>query len=214
MAAKNAQLEAPFRDFLLEVIEEPQRHAAFLNMLSMLEHIGSRKIMTSQMRGVLTQEILKHLAEETRHAFFFKRQAEKIAGRGIEGYNADNTLTYVPAQMYFGRLDAEITKTLPEGCNGAVPYLYVSLIVELRACWAYALYQDVLKAAGSPFSLKSIMAEEELHLGEMYAALEALDAITPEELDALCSLETALFKKFWRFLPDSSYIEEAARGLT
>ena len=38
-------------------------------MLSLLEHIGSRKIMASRAMTVPGHDILKHLAEETRHVY-------------------------------------------------------------------------------------------------------------------------------------------------
>ena len=79
-ARLNEALEQPFQDFLTAVLADDRNHVRFLNMLSLLEHLGSRKIMLSQMKGILTQDILKHLAEETRHAFFFKREAEKLCG--------------------------------------------------------------------------------------------------------------------------------------
>ena len=109
MLAANAPLEAPMRGFLERLVRQPQAHAKFMNMLSMLEHMGSRKIMVSQMHRTLTEDSLKHLAEEARHAYFFKRQAERIAGQTLDGYTEDNTMCRVPALMYFGRLDAGIS---------------------------------------------------------------------------------------------------------
>ena len=85
MTANNADLEAPVRAFLTEIVEQPEQHAKFMNMLSMLEHMGSRKIMLSQMNRTLTEDSLKHLAEEARHAYFFKRQAERAAKRALDG---------------------------------------------------------------------------------------------------------------------------------
>ena len=79
MKENNRRHEAPIRAFLTEIVRQPQTHAKFMNMLSMLEHMGSRKIMISQMNETLTEDSLKHLAEEARHAYFFKRQAERAA---------------------------------------------------------------------------------------------------------------------------------------
>jgi hypothetical protein len=63
MKDKNRSLEAPVRAFLEQLVREPSRHALFMNMLSMLEHMGSRKIMLSQMNRTLTEETLSHLSE-------------------------------------------------------------------------------------------------------------------------------------------------------
>jgi hypothetical protein len=58
----------------------------------------------------------------------------------------------VPALMYFGRLDAGITKEV--GDEAAYPW--VSLVIELRACWLYEIYQDVLERSGVALSLKAL----------------------------------------------------------
>src|ERR1700681_3613229 len=87
---KNQSLVAPVRARLASLCGEASLHARFLNMLSLLEHTGSRKIMASQAMTEPGQDILKHLAEETRHAFFFKRTAEKLARRPLD-YSHPNT---------------------------------------------------------------------------------------------------------------------------
>ena len=108
-------------------------HARFLNMLSLLEHVGSRKIMTCRAMRAPGLELLKHLTEESRHAFFFKRAAEALAGRALD-YGPADTIAPAGAKFYMERLDAEITGTLGDAAT-ELPYLYMSLIVELRATW-------------------------------------------------------------------------------
>ena len=49
MREANARHVAPMRAFLTAIVNDPPAHARFMNMLSMLEHMGSRKIMVSQM---------------------------------------------------------------------------------------------------------------------------------------------------------------------
>jgi hypothetical protein len=228
MKANNAPLEAPVKAFLHEIVRAPQTHAKFMNMLSMLEHMGSRKIMLSQMNRTLTEDILKHLAEEARHAYFFKRQAERAAKKSLDGYTDQNTFCRVPALMYFGRLDAGLTKMLqviappltpPQaggkrdlpaealakaGAQGGSgednnhPYPWVSLIIELRACWLYAIYQEVLEEEKISISLKSLLAEEDLHLAEMFA----LCGDNAPRLQALSTYETDLFGKLFTALQE------------
>src|ERR1700742_1273833 len=112
MKENNARLESPAREFLNSIVKDPVQHARFMNMLSMLEHMGSRKIMVSQMNETLTEDTLKHIAEEARHAYFFKRQAERAAKKSLDGYTDENTFCRIPAAMYFGRLDAGISKVV------------------------------------------------------------------------------------------------------
>jgi hypothetical protein len=214
MKIANARFETPMRDFLTALVHEPAQHARFLNMLSMLEHLGSRKIMVSQMNRILTEDILKHLAEEARHAYFFKRQAERVAKKPLDGFNDDNTMCRIPAAMYFGRMDAGISKAvqpsplipLPEGRGKGAerqgegdPYYWVSLIIELRACWLYAIYHEVLQTEKISISLKSLLAEEDMHLAEMFAMCGTDHA----QLKALSAFETGLFEKMFGFLQKS-----------
>src|SRR5438874_2336608 len=82
-------------------------HARFLNTLSLLEHLGSRKIMLARVE-VRDGALLKHLAEETRHAFFFKRAAEKLARNALD-YSPESTLAGAAARFYMDRLDVRVS---------------------------------------------------------------------------------------------------------
>ena len=209
MKDNNARHEAPVRDFLTAIVQNPPAHARYMNMLSMLEHMGSRKIMVSQMKrqDTLTEDTLKHLAEEARHAYFFKRQAERVAKKSLDGYVDENTMARVPALMYFGRLDAGIAARVADRQdlqNQAYPW--VSLIIELRACWLYHIYHQVLEAAKVHISLKSLLAEEDMHLAEMFEMVGE----NTELLRALSAYETELFAKLWSQMDHSKALKLAA----
>ncbi|MGZ3304290.1 MAG: hypothetical protein ACXU8U_00395 [Asticcacaulis sp.] len=204
----NSDLEGPFRDFLRTVVADPRDHVRFLNLLSLLEHIGSRKIMLSQMKGILTQDILKHLAEETRHAFFFKREAEKLAGHQLHGYAEAETLTAGPGRLYFGRLDSGLTRPLGK-VHPETGYLWVSLVVELRAIWVYRAYQQALAEAGYPLPLKGIIAEEDKHLIDMVDRLDEIGFDMSAALPAAQQLEKSLFMRLFAAL-DAAVHEKAA----
>jgi hypothetical protein len=197
--ARSRDLETPVRDTLTAFASDGALHARFLNTLSLMEHIGSRKIMASQ--SVPGHDTLKHLAEEARHAFFFKRAAEKEAGEALD-YSPRHTIAGAEARMYMGRLDAFIAATLQAA--DARAYLYMSLIVELRAIWTYRLYQDALLAAGAPLSLKSVLAEEELHLDEMWDQLETLDSERDSHVAAFAAFEDGRFRTLWRALSQAA----------
>jgi hypothetical protein len=197
--ASSADLVEPVRRRLAWWVERPNEHARFLNTLSLMEHIGSRKIMVSQTRGPLGQEILKHLAEETRHAYFFKRAAESLARRPLEFDDAD-AIRPASARMYFGRLDASIDDTLGPDVHIEVPYLYVSLTIELRAIWTYRLYHEVLTAHPAALSLRSVLAEEELHLEQMTHRLRELGAEPEARVPGFAGIEDRLFRHLWSVL--------------
>lgn len=204
MYQANKCYEAPVRAYLDDVIKDRATHAKFMNMLSMLEHMGSRKIMVSQMHkgDTLSEDTLKHLAEEARHAYFFKRQAERAAGHSLDGWTDENTTARVPALMYFGRMDAGISKIVGD----EAAYGWVSLIIELRACWLYTIYQEALEASDYQLSLKSLIAEEDGHLEEMYEMCGS-DTTRLRELSAY---ETDLFGKLWRKIDNTVQIKAAA----
>src|SRR5688572_23281051 len=103
-AADNDELAPRTRALLDLVVVEPQRHARMINTLSLLEHMGSHKIMATQNGAGIDQATLKHVAEEAHHAFFMKRQAEKTAQRALE-YAAADLLAPPSARMYFQRLE-------------------------------------------------------------------------------------------------------------
>jgi len=186
---------APVRARLAFLCGEISLHARFLNMLSLLEHIGSRKIMASRAMAQPGHDILKHLAEETRHAFFFKRTAEKLARRPLD-YSPAATMAGASARSYMGRLDAEIARGLASPAP-ALPYLYMSLIVELRAVWTYRLYQTVLTEENTGITLKSILAEEELHLSAMLARLTHMDSNVATRIALFSGFEQARFRCLW-----------------
>lgn len=204
MLENNAQHKPRVRAYLDGIIADREEHAKFMNMLSMLEHMGSRKIMVSQMHkgDTLTEDTLKHLAEEARHAYFFKRQAERAAQRSLDGWVEENTTARVPALMYFGRMDAGISKIV--GNDAA--YGWVSLIIELRACWLYSIYQEALEASDYQLSLKSLIAEEDGHLEEMFE----MCGDNHERLRELSAFETQLFEKLWVQIENDVQIKAAA----
>ena len=203
--ASSADLVETVRRRLAWWVERPAEHARFLNTLALMEHIGSRKIMASQTHGPLGQEILKHLAEETRHAYFFKRAAEKLARRALQ-FDELDAIRPASARMYFGRLDATIADALGANAHIEVPYLYVSLIIELRAIWTYRLYQDVLSERSAGLSLKSVLAEEELHLAQMARRLRQLDAQPEVRVPGFACIEDRLFRRLWAGLDGTSTI--------
>src|SRR3954467_449520 len=109
----NRPLADGVRAHLAAFAADPAVHARFLNMLSLLEHIGSRKIMTCRAMRAPGLELLKHLTEESRHAFFFKRAAESAGGRALD-YDAADTVAPAAAKFYMERLDAEINGALED----------------------------------------------------------------------------------------------------
>lgn len=177
------------------IVSDKATHARFLNTLSMMEHMGSRRIMITQSNAGLGQETLKHMSEEVRHAFFFKRQADKMAGRSLE-YAEEDMIASPFARMYFKRLESYIALDVKDEAEPLrIAYLYMSMIIEFRAVWSFELYQTCLDAAGIKLSLKSLLAEEQGHLTEMEQNLANLDADTAERVNRFLAKERVLFER-------------------
>ena len=159
------------RALLERIVPDPALHARLINTLSMLEHMGSRKIMATRRSAAIDRATLKHVAEEAHHAYFMKRQAEKCAGREMS-YAREDLLAPASARMYFQRLEAFIVRLLGKRRGSQAAYLYMSMIVEFRALWFYGLYERCLKRAGYAMSLKRLIGEERNHLNDMAQRLE------------------------------------------
>jgi len=192
--AVNGGLADRTRETLATIAAVPAIHACLLNTLSLLEHIGSHKIMATQHGAAIEQATLRHVAQEAHHAYFMKRQAEKTAGAALE-YREDELLAAPSARMYFQRLEAATVRQLGRSASALAAYLYMSMIVEFRALWFYRLYQPVLKRAGLPISLKRILGEEENHLVEMAERLEQAGDFDPLHVEVFVTAEKRLYER-------------------
>ena len=190
----NEPLVMRTRALLNRIVREPALHGRLINTLSMLEHIGSHKIMATQHAAGIEQSTLKHLAEEAHHAFFMKRQAEKTAGRRLEYLDAD-LLAAPAARMYFQRLEAAMLKILSRQHSSTTAYLYMSMVVEFRALWFYRLYEQTLKRHGHPMSLKRVLGEEQNHLTEMAERLETAGERSNARVGAFLESEQRLYAR-------------------
>ena len=193
-ATDNDDLVLQTRSLLARIVADAPRHARLLNTLSMLEHIGSHKIMTTQHAADIDQPTLKHVAEEAQHAYFMKRQAEKNAARPLEYVSAD-LLAPATARMYFQRLEAAMLRTLSRQRSARAVYLYMSMIVEFRALWFYRLYQQTLQRARHPLSLKRLLGEEQSHLGKIANRLETAGELSDARTSDFVGYEKALYAR-------------------
>jgi hypothetical protein len=193
-AADNDDLVLQTRALLGRVVPDAGRHARLINTLSMLEHLGSHKIMATQHAAGIDQPTLKHVAEEAHHAYFMKRQAEKTADRPME-YVAQDLLAPAAARAYFQRLESALKRSLAPHCSARAVYLYMSMIVEFRALWFYGLYQQTLQRLGHPLSLKRVLGEEQAHLGDMAVRLESGGELSDERTAEFLAHESRLYRR-------------------
>lgn len=198
--ARERETRRRCEEWFPHLVDDPQRHGRFLNTLSMLEHIGSVKIAMTQHGMAITTDILEHLAEETRHAFYLKRLARKVVPEVAEDYDDRWLLEGPAARRYFAKLDLAARRfaqtSLPEQERPGAAYLLVSWLVERRAMWLYPAYHEVLRGLGRGFSVQTIVSDEEDHLAEMVAGLEQRGLTEHPALPQLVAEEEELFGRF------------------
>jgi hypothetical protein len=211
----NAALAPQTRSLLERIVPDRPLHARLINTLSMLEHLGSYKIMATQISAVIDQPTLKHVAEEAHHAYFMKRQAEKTAERPLE-YIAADLLAPAAARMYFQRLESSMSRLLDRRHGARATYLYMSMIVEFRALWFYRLYQQELKRARHGMSLKRVLGEEESHLHDMAERLETSGELDDAHADVFLRHESRLYQRLLHAMQRSvaEQLDENAFGGT
>lgn len=186
-----------FKECLEQIVSNPELHARWLNTLSYLENCGAKLIAGCEHPTMVPKEVLKHAAEEFRHAYFLKAQIEKICSNTLKTYQLDELLGSYPAKHYLYRLNTRISRFLK--CNKGIDgrqlkeygYLLVTYAIEVRAEELYPLYQHLLKEKGAPISVLSIIREEEHHLKEISDELKRTPAIA--WTDEICKIEKELF---------------------
>lgn len=164
---------------LQAIVVEPWAHAKWLNTLSFMENCGARKIAACEHPSKVKKEVLKHAAEEFRHAYHLKMQIAKLPCGSLQDYRNEFLLGGYASRHYLAALDAYTSRYLKTqiGIVGQSvkegAYLLVTYAIELRAAELYHLYDIALKQVGVKVSVKSILLEEKDHLAEMEAELKA-----------------------------------------
>ncbi len=188
------------KSLFTHIVNNDTVHARWLNTLSLMENTGARKISASEDPTTVTYIILKHAAEEHRHAFYLKKQIEKIEGVALPTYAPQYLLAATHSKRYLNQLDIDVCRYLKEklALKGAelrfAAYLLVTYAIEVRADELYPVYQEALTEAGSKVNVKSIILEEEGHLEEMLNQLQNFSADWQVHADKAVAIETRLFE--------------------
>ncbi len=196
---------------LPHIIKDDVLHAKWLNTLSLMENTGACKISASEDPLTVTYIILKHAAEEHRHAFFLKKQIEKT-GEELPTYAPQYLLAPAQSRYYLNQLDIEVCRYLKNelALSGRAlkfaAYLLVTYAIEVRADELYPIYQTCLENAGSKVNVKSIILEEEGHLEEMLNQLKQFSPIWESHAKKAVELETKLFGEWVAALGESMQI--------
>jgi rubrerythrin len=181
------------------IVQDNKLHALWLNSLSMMENTGARKISKYEdpvHTGII---VLKHAAEEARHAYYLKKLIGKLDPAACPDYSFPYLLAPVETHHYLNRLDVEVCRYLRQtmGLAGRAlmhgAYLLVTYSIEVRADMLYGIYQQALTHYNSRVNVKSIIAEEEGHLEEMQHMLVTFHPNWESIAADVCRIEEALF---------------------
>lgn len=173
-----------------------------------MENTGARKISASEDPVTVTYIILKHAAEEHRHAFYLKKQIEKVGAALCPTYADEYLVASSHSKYYLNMLDVEVCRYLKKTLQLTgkelrfAAYLLVTYAIEVRADELYPVYQDALDKAGSKINVKSIILEEEGHLEEMINQLQQFSPAWQLHADKAVAMETQLFDQWVIALSD------------
>jgi hypothetical protein len=194
---------------LFDIIRDNKLHIKWLNALSLMENTGARKISASEDPLTVTYIILKHAAEEHRHAFYLKKQIEKIDEGSCPTYAAEYLLAPAYSRYYLNQLDIDVCRYLKNELGLAgnelrfAAYLLVTYAIEVRADELYPIYQEALENAGSRVNVKSIILEEEGHLEEMINQLKKFSPDWELHAGKAVDFENRLFSDWLNALKES-----------
>jgi hypothetical protein len=181
------------------ILSSPRLHGLWLNTLSYFENCGARKIASCEHPTAVKETMLKHAAEEFRHAFYLKSQLARI-GASYEDYRLPHLLGGWTAYQYLNALDLNICRHLK--ARGVEPfplkqlaYVLVTYAIELRASELYPIYQSALKSHRSKVQVQSILLEEKEHLQEMEQELHSIPGAS-SFVEAVCELEAIQFQRW------------------
>jgi len=190
------------KPILENIVNDNALHAKWLNTLSYMENAGAKKISASEHKENVNLIILKHAAEEHRHAYYLKKQLDKLGGDLCRTYTNEELLTPNQTKFYLNALDVAVCRYLKQHFNLSgydlkfAAYLFVTYAIEVRADELYPVYQDVLTAARSKVNVKSIILEEEGHLEEMLNQLKTFSADWEKHAETVIKIEQEMFDEW------------------
>ena len=192
--------EEQLQEILDMIVPNDGLHGKWLNSLSMMENTGARKISKYEHPVNTDIVVLKHAAEEARHAYYLKKQISKLPEVSCPDFSYPYLLAPVESHHYLNMLDVEACRYLKKKMqlegrelkHGA--YLLVTYAIEVRADMLYGVYQDALTKHGSKVNVKSIILEEEGHLQEMQRMLESFHPEWASLANDMCAVEDRLFQ--------------------
>jgi hypothetical protein len=146
-----------FERLLKRVCEIPALELEWVDLLSQLEYAGLRKIVKSVEFGRVSLEVLRHVSEESQHAFLLKEAAER---EGLPRRSWGEGRFAAAGWGYFQGLDQAVS-ALP--VEERFRYPGVSWAVERRVLALYPAYLRLTRRPAVREALRRIVAQEVEH---------------------------------------------------
>ena len=144
---------------LENIVKDNLIHAQWLNTLSFMENAGARKISASEDRQKVSLIILKHAAEEHRHAYYLKRQIAKLGEDLCENYEDQYLLAPKASKYYLNNL-------MIEYLSSGNPEETFSIPIQFReAMLAWIAWRDI---ANMPTTRKGNLGDKRDRKQEFY----------------------------------------------
>jgi len=194
-----------FQEIVTIYLSDSIFHAKWINTLSYLENCGARKIARSQHPKNVSRQMLKHAAEEFRHAFYLKQQITTKLNLFLPFYHLDMMWGGIDTLRYLDRLEMIVCRLLNASHAPQSAYFLITYAIEMRASEVYPLYQNLLTQMGSSVSVRSILLEEKGHLEEMQEQI-AHFGIEKSIISSLYQAEADLCQKWLRKLKQNVLI--------
>jgi len=184
------------------IVPDPRLHARFVNTLARMEYVGVRKILKSRRAERLDLDGIQHILDEAVHAMRLKKAAAalgKASGASVRTFATGDTLAGDAGETYLQALDHRAEETLadlPADVRAEANYLLTSAAVEVRAQVFYPAYDRTLKVCDAGFSVAAITKDEDRHLDEMAAGLQAVLPDWQARFEPVLAAEEALYARF------------------
>ena len=207
-------------EILPQIVAEPLLHSRMVNTLSRMEYVGTRKMLKARNSARIDNDGLMHIIEEASHALRLKRAAIKLNGgkeEGIATYSDEHTLAGDAAENYLQQVD-RACEAIVADCGmsfddqSEANYILSSVAIEVRADCFYPIYEQCLVEAGAPFSVSSILKDEEQHLKEMSEkAVMLFGDNWLDVFDKAFAAESTFFIDWAKNIKDAACLSTAAR---
>lgn len=188
-----------FEEVLHHLGDRVDLHARLINTLSLLEYIGARKIMKSQMDYSMNLELLSHITEEIRHAQILKVLALRLSDQALDTYSDSHLLAGLDGKRYIQKVDhaveAALSDVLPTQKEVGY-YLVTTLLIEERAAEVYPVYDRFLEQFNLVGKLSSIVRDEDKHLQAVTQRIQKLLPQAKSRMTHLREIESHAFDDF------------------